>query len=300
MKEIEKLLEKEDPVKKVEMFENKISTNLIKLEECQREELDIIENKKEIEKNIEDMNMLYKQFEDKFEKLEDYIILVKNTPVRENGVAIGNTIYPNNIHTINSLNSLNSFSPVNTVNPNASSVGNLGNICNNSKSNPPMRINKFEEINEINDYIFPSDNQEDYNSHNPNSNNNNSIYSTHGSTFSYSFTPREYSQRINSLFANSQIREASELWRKFNYLNFEGTSVQRSYEMLMYITRLKDREIEFMTRKISQNEEKLSEMKRKDAEIVELFAQMEMYKNKIKFANTKNEENLKLEEKMSN
>ena len=119
-------------------------------------------------------------------------------------------------------------------------------------------------------------------------------------SFNYNITPREYSQQINSLFANSQIKEASDIWKKFNYLNFEGTSLQRSYEMLMYITRLKDKEIEYLNKKLNQNEEKLVDMKRKDTEIVELFAQLEMYKNKVKSANNKNLDCLKFEDKINN
>jgi hypothetical protein len=322
MREIEKLLEKDDPVNKIENFENKISLNLMKLEEQHRQEFDILETKKEIEKNIDDLNLLYKQFECKFEKLDEYLEIVKNIPTKvdenlnnlenlDNIQNLQNTQildnqnkfnnftkftrqsdYLHNFNT-NTINTLHSITPDKTFNSNFS----------NSRLNPNKSyLNKNQEIKEIKDYIIPSENQETIEKNTAASNNDYSMYSqsTYGNSFNNTITPREYSQKINSLFANSQIKEASDIWRRFNYLNFEGTSLQRSYEMLMYITRLKDKEIEYLNRKISLNEEKLLDMKRKDAEIVELFAQLETYKNKVKVTNSKINDNQKYEDKINN
>ena len=70
--------------------------------------------------------------------------------------------------------------------------------------------------------------------------------------------------------------------------------------MLTYITKLKDKEIDILNRKVSIFEEKLKDMKRKDNDIVELFAELETYKSKYKCSNMKNDEYEKKEIKMNN
>lgn len=316
MREIEKLLEKDDPIQKIENFENKISVNLMKIEEQKRQEFDILENKKEIEKSIDDLNLLYKQFEFKFEKLDEYIEIAKNIPTNMNDNFKFSENYDNsqNMQIFDNQKNINHFSKQTDYidNFNRNRINTLHSIteekrCSTNNSDSRYNRNKShfnnnQEIREIKDYIIPSENQETLERNTAASNNDFSMYtqSAFANSFNYNITPREYSQQINSLFANSQIKEASDIWKKFNYLNFEGTSLQRSYEMLMFITRLKDKEIEYLNKKLNQNEEKLVDMKRKDTEIVELFAQLEMYKNKVKSANNKNLDCLKFEDKINN
>ena len=89
------------------------------------------------------------------------------------------------------------------------------------------------------------------------------------------------SNLINNLFHEERIPEAIELWRKFNYNKFDGCTIERSYEMMAQITKIKDRDIENLLRR-SENEKKIiDESRQKDNDIIELVTEVEKLKYKI-------------------
>lgn len=89
------------------------------------------------------------------------------------------------------------------------------------------------------------------------------------------------SKQINKLFAEEKISEAIELWKKYDYCLFEGMSLDRSYEMMYQITKIKDRDIDKLIKKVDKLLKIKSENSKKDTEIIELVAEVEGLKYKL-------------------
>ena len=88
------------------------------------------------------------------------------------------------------------------------------------------------------------------------------------------------SQKVNEHLSNGEIKESVDTWKKINFSPLENCSFERSYEMLAQILKIKDRENEVIKRKICNLENINQENKKKDTEIVQLFAQLEFFRNK--------------------
>ena len=91
----------------------------------------------------------------------------------------------------------------------------------------------------------------------------------------------ENSKIINLLFSQEKVPEAIEQWRKYNYLKFDGMSYERSYEMMAQITKIKDRDIEKLLKKIENFNQIKNENSKKNIDIIELIAEIESMKYKI-------------------
>lgn len=106
------------------------------------------------------------------------------------------------------------------------------------------------------------------------------------------FIDLDNSKRINKFFKEEKIVEAIEIWKRYDYKRFDGMSFDRSYEMISQITKIKDKDIEKLKKKLAGFDEIKNESIKKDTEIIELVAEVESYKYKIlemenKFSNFK-------------
>jgi hypothetical protein len=89
------------------------------------------------------------------------------------------------------------------------------------------------------------------------------------------------SKLINKFFKEEKIKEAIEIWKRLDYGRFEGMSLERSYEMISQITKIKDKDIEKLIKKLSKYNEMQVENNKKDTEIIDLVGEVESFKYKI-------------------
>ena len=88
----------------------------------------------------------------------------------------------------------------------------------------------------------------------------------------------EISDQINQLFSNKLFNECYDLWKKYNFQLLTNTSVDRNFEILVYLLKLKDRN----NKKNKNYDNNLSnEAKKKNCEIVELLSNIELYRVKL-------------------
>ena len=93
----------------------------------------------------------------------------------------------------------------------------------------------------------------------------------------------EISNKIIHLYTNKLFNEASELWKLYNFSPLLGVSLERSYEIMVYLTKMKDRQIKkIMSVNSSINRDNSEEeAKKKNCEIVELLTKNEFYQYKL-------------------
>ena len=88
----------------------------------------------------------------------------------------------------------------------------------------------------------------------------------------------EISDQINQLFSNKLFNECYDLWKKYNFQLLTNSSVDRNFEILVYLLKLKDRN----NKKNKNYDNNLSnEAKKKNCEIVELLSNIELYRVKL-------------------
>jgi hypothetical protein len=309
-KEIEKMIEKEDPINKIENFENKITDNLLKLDELRKNEINLVENKILIEKKLSDVGMLCKQFEEKFNKLETYLEIVKNSNCNTNRSQNEKFVENNNTQrnkedpAINNISNLNYHPQIqpssSRENKENNTFFNSGNPANNQTNNHLNYNSNNNSNNNANPYT-----QRYFLPEQENVNDNQHLSQNYSdceleSKFHIKKTPREYAKKINHMLANNNIKDATEIWRTFNYDFLEGSSYERSYEMLVYILKHKDREMDSISKKTNKFEQLSLQAKKKDFEIIELFTQLEIYKNKLKDYESMSEQYIDIKKKLAN
>ena len=95
----------------------------------------------------------------------------------------------------------------------------------------------------------------------------------------------EVSEQINQLFSNKLFNECYELWKKYNFQLLTNLSNERSFEILVYLLKLKDRNNKKENKKnnedININNNLSDEARKKNCEIVELLSNIELYRVKL-------------------
>ena len=95
----------------------------------------------------------------------------------------------------------------------------------------------------------------------------------------------EISEQINQLFSNKLFNECYELWKKYNFQLLTNLSNERSFEILVYLLKLKDRNNKKENKKnnedININNNLSDEARKKNCEIVELLSNIELYRVKL-------------------
>ena len=95
----------------------------------------------------------------------------------------------------------------------------------------------------------------------------------------------EVSDQINQLFSNKLFNECYELWKKYNFQLLTNLSNERSFEILVYLLKLKDRNNKKENKKnnedININNNLSDEARKKNCEIVELLSNIELYRVKL-------------------
>lgn len=93
----------------------------------------------------------------------------------------------------------------------------------------------------------------------------------------------EISNQIYTLYTKKLFNEASELWKIYNFQPLLGVSIERSYEILIYLMKMKDKQIKKLTGYNNQvnNANSLEEAKKKNCEIVELLSKNEFYQYRL-------------------
>jgi len=95
----------------------------------------------------------------------------------------------------------------------------------------------------------------------------------------------EVSEQINQLFSNKLFNECYELWKKYNFQLLTNLSYERSFEILVYLLKLKDRNNKKENKKnnedININNNLSDEARKKNCEIVELLSNIELYRVKL-------------------
>ena len=95
----------------------------------------------------------------------------------------------------------------------------------------------------------------------------------------------EISDQINQLFSNKLFNECYELWKKYNFQLLTNLSYERSFEILVYLLKLKDRNNKKENKKnnedININNNLSDEARKKNCEIVELLSNIELYRVKL-------------------
>ena len=95
----------------------------------------------------------------------------------------------------------------------------------------------------------------------------------------------EVSEQINQLFSNKLFNECYELWKKYNFQLLTNSSVDRNFEILVYLLKLKDRNNKKENKKnnedININNNLSDEARKKNCEIVELLSNIELYRVKL-------------------
>ena len=95
----------------------------------------------------------------------------------------------------------------------------------------------------------------------------------------------EISDQINQLFSNKLFNECYELWKKYNFQLLTNLSNERSFEILVYLLKLKDRNNKKENKKNNEDINIINnlsnEAKKKNCEIVELLSNIELYRVKL-------------------
>ena len=91
------------------------------------------------------------------------------------------------------------------------------------------------------------------------------------------------SKQIMQLYLNKLFNECIELWKKFSYQPLLNESIERSYEILVYLSKIRDRQIKKLIRdnEMNGNVDIKEETRKKNCEIVELLTKNEFYQCKL-------------------
>ena len=341
-KEIEKIIEKEKPIQKIEKIEEKVVKNMKVVDEIKQDELEMIETKQEMDIKLQEVKSLFRLYGEKLENMEVFVNkLNKDNPKLNECEKCQNRIAEEELVHNKSSNEYNytfenffkNHSLKNSKLSEHITFSNHNNrivseqVCsfqiNKEKSNlktvseRPSENQSGEIESDLRKLMREEDNEneneikEEYTT-NTNINNltsinkaykhgKNKIYNfindrkdfkneiNHSSSqsksdnFSSSGNSKNFaciSQKVNEHLSNGEIKEAVDTWKKINFSPLDNCSFERSYEMLAQILKIKDRENETIIRKIFNLENLKEETKKKDTEIVQLFAQLEYFRNK--------------------
>ena len=211
---------------------------------------------------------------------QDKIININNYPTNKI-----NEYKFSEIQEFNNLNNNPNENPVNKIESNMkhpSEIKNLNKSIRNLKVNNNYDLNNSRnKVNNINSKTMTNYNSKEdllcYNSDIEEKKNlEDKIFTNKNNVINL-----ENSKIINLLFSQEKVPEAIEQWRKYNYLKFDGMSYERSYEMMAQITKIKDRDIEKLLKKIENFNQIKNENSKKNIDIIELIAEIESMKYKI-------------------
>lgn len=318
-KQIEGLLCTDNPLTKIEIFQSEIAKDIKKLNDIEINQQNLIESKQGLDIKMKDLNDLLNNFQQNFQKFETLANNYHNqgspTNTERNtcenckkglnqqfsstGLAVNSSkdnlnsqketeavsnVFSPRIQTLSvNHNDVSTFSHKNlnkklnqSINNEISYAKKKNNICNktfngyhqpNNFQNYMSSSGALKNKNLTESTISMSNNMEDFA-------NRSEIITSHHFLAA--------SDRINSLFYDNLFREAVELWRQYNYENLNNCSMERTVEMLTIAAKIKDKEIEILNQKVRSIDALKKEVKDKNQEIVELFADLELMRDKIR------------------
>ncbi len=289
-KQIENLLATENPIHKIDIFESEISKDMKKLNDIEINQHNLIETKHSLDIKMKDLNDLFYNFQEHFMKFES---LANNHQA------------PSKIQNIDNFVCVNCKKKNELKNNNISLIG-----VNNSKENhnsnlrdteafsntfSPREYNQFIKSFAANRIYSPNvDNSLTMNRNdaatfmsdnirfNQNYLNNMAKNNMRDSELQEDRNQSSISDNINNLFFDNRFNDAISLWKKYNYQVLDNCSFERTIELLNITLRVKDKEIEKLSQLSKLNENLQKEVKSKNMEIVELFADQELTRSKIK------------------
>jgi len=290
-KQIENLLATENPIHKIDIFEGEISKDMKKLNDIEINQHNLIESKHSLDIKMKDLNDLFYNFQEHFMKFEslanNYQGTDKNQNI-DNFVCVNckkkNELKNNNISSIgvNNLSKENYNSNLreteafsNSLSPrdyNQFIKSFTGNRIFSPNVESSLTMNRNDAA------TFMSDNIK-FNQNNMNNMTHNNL---RDSELKEDRNQSSVSDNINNLFFDNRFNDAINLWKKYNYQVLDNCSFERTIEMLNIAMRIKDKEIEKLSQLTKINENLQKEVKSKNLEIVELFADQELTKSKLK------------------
>jgi hypothetical protein len=254
-KEIENLLEEQNG-KIRENYDTKLQDNLKQLERFKTyAELEYVENKHELEGKLNEIKALSRQFDERVDRFNEYIETCKNTiPSMTTGGTYDNrrTAYGSDYRGEDGINNpFQERSKLADINNYLNTIKSSGNVVNQ-----PTNTTKKGVF----DYIY-TDSPRDSNV--------------------MQQKKKELSGLINNLFIDERVPEALELWKQLGYEALDGISPEKCCDLLSYIVRHKDKEIDACYKKIDKLEKTLNDHSQKNADIIRLMAEVESYKLKV-------------------
>lgn len=321
-KNIEREILNQNPVNKIDMIEESLKNKISKIENLEKDKMFLIESKQDINLKVNEINSLISQYDEKHFKLQENILQHLNTcsSLNSNRNNYNNNnndnILNSDFHVINSrLNEetgTNNYYKYNQDNKdakyrnsavfydNTTNEGTLSRQENNNTLNGRY-VNNNNKDDTYNSKLFERSYIHEGKNNNNNYNYNNSTNNNYKASNKFKICDQDevidedISNKINNLFSEHFLNEAAELWRKYEYKTFSNRSFERAYEMLIQILKFKERELNNLFLKAKDSDYLRNEIDMKNSEIVELFAELEHYKNEylslehIKKDNSRNE-----------
>lgn len=292
-KQIENLLATENPIHKIDIFESEISRDMKKLNDIEINQHNLIESKHSLDIKMKDLNDLFYNFQEHFMKFDSMAnniqVPVKNQSV-DNFVCINckkkNELKNNNISSIGATNQSKE-----NYNSNLKETEAFSNTLSSRDYNQFMKsftVNRFSSpivdssltINKNDVAAFMSENNNKF--HQSNLNNNITQNNYKDLEVKEDKNLSSISENINNLFFDNRFNDAINLWKKFNYQILENCSFERTIELLNIALRIKDKEIDKLSQLSKLNDNLHKEVKSKNMEIVELFADQELTRSKMR------------------
>jgi len=194
------------------------------------------------------------------------------------------------LHELESIKNRNSNlnnSNLNCTNSNTNKTNTNTNNNNNNKSNITSKTNKansnFNSRYNSGNEFFEEEEEEEEEAEDDSESKEDELHS-HNKTFYKSnktYIDPHNSKLINKFFKEEKIAEAIEVWKRLDYGCFKGMSLERSFEMMAQITKIKDKDLEKLMRKSNKFTKVQAESSKKDTEIIELVGEVESLKYKI-------------------
>lgn len=294
-KEIEKTIEENNPVKKLEQCESKINRQIRKVEDVEKIQSSLVEDKQEINFRLNEMNSLLAQFEERFNKLDEYMT-IKRKNIQDVGPLMSTSEGTIGLDYDTYLNPNINIPTNNDTKLKEQNKTFTYPEKSNYSTNPENYLKTWQTRSNIK--IKEEAEGEEENQENSNQNNVRSKYYTINSRDSVLTT--ELTRQINSLFSEGKISQAGNLWKEVGYDKFRETTYDRSYEMLVQLVKFKDRELALLEKKGRSFDDMRKEASQKDAEMVELFAELEYCKNTLKSMDYLSKTNAKSEQRIAN
>jgi hypothetical protein len=302
-KHVENLLSTENPMTKIDIFQSEISKDIKKLNDIETNQQSLIESKQGLDIKMKDLNDLLFNFQEHFTKFENMTNSYQtqtttgestnrfSCPNCEMKIAknfsskISNDNYNSNLRETEQIST--AFSPRNNTNQSL--------VQNKHMSQSQMEISFLKKKNEISNST--EGNHNNYQNYLTNSGHLTKNKNTTQSTISMSNNNVNddlnnksdlntqllaVSDKINNLFYESQFTDAVNLWKQFNYENLGNCSIERTIEMLTVSLKVRDKEIEKLNQLGKINDSLQKEIKNKNQEIVELFADQELMREKVR------------------